>query len=195
MLFIFCEGFFRNLHLYNQSEKEQFDKIMSEIKFKYTNHEFVTSNSGDLYADKKTTRKIANKNMHLINVDRHDRASHWFLKESKEQIMNHIGEFCKEKKIECPSFYGEGLNGYRFTFFGAIDTPTVINVYGGNHLLRFFSNWIYKAGFISKFCTSTIADWLLAAIDERIESIMRFMFLHKDDCLSHPIEGYEKPLS
>jgi len=85
---------------------------------------------------------------------------------SKTEIMDKIDEFCLNNGISDDFGWLRDSDSYRFTFFRATPSPTAIHIFGGNHLFRFFSHWIYKSGFINKFCMDTIPDWLLSAMNE-----------------------------
>lgn len=61
--------------------------------------------------------------------------------------------------------------------------PGVPHIYGGRHLLRFFSHWIYKAGFLDRIFQGILKDWQMEALEAQMESIMRFMFEYKEFCV------------
>lgn len=61
--------------------------------------------------------------------------------------------------------------------------PGVPHIFGGNHLLRFFSHWIYKAGFLDRIFQGILKDWQMEALEAQMESIMRFMLEHREYCI------------
>lgn len=124
------------------------------------------------------------------------RKTTWFLKKSHSQLASETDQLTFEREyteniswlFSSPS---TDLNQENFTFlkpnFNSDEkewiSPGVPHIYGGRHLFRFFSHWIYKAGFLDRIFQHILKDWQMEAVEAQMESIIKFMFEYKEFCL------------
>ena len=173
---------------------------MSDEKTEKTKSTKQTNASKSSEKRKKTTRSNV-----LVEQCTIRRQTFWFLNKSHSQLKKQTKYATFEKEyyenitwfFDAPS---KERNEENFTFlrpnFSQKDSsnnwlkPGVPHIYGGRHLLRFFSHWIYKAGFLDRIFQGILKDWQMEALESQMESIMKFMFTFKEFCLPSLEECY-----
>jgi len=173
---------------------------MSDEKSEKSKSTKQTNASKSSEKRKKTTRSNV-----LVEQCTIRRQTFWFLNKSHSQLKKQTKYATFEKEyyenitwfFDAPS---KERNEENFTFlrpnFSRKDSsnnwlkPGVPHIYGGRHLLRFFSHWIYKAGFLDRIFQGILKDWQMEALESQMESIMKFMFTFKEFCLPSLEECY-----